>query len=143
MEPARTISYRDIVEGQACEREYVITPAVYEHFLRAFDDRSPIHVDAELARRRGFADRVMHGAILNGFLSHFVGIVFPGANSLLLSVDLRYSQPSYLGDTLLLSAKVVQKLEAQQVVVLHVSFVNQTRAYTAANGRVQVKVADP
>src|SRR5436190_1875392 len=98
MEPARIISYHELSEGMTHQRQYSITPDVYENFLRAFNDRSPIHIDADVARSRGFADRVMHGSILNGFVSHFVGMVFPGANSLLLSVDLRYSQPCYLGD---------------------------------------------
>lgn len=142
MESARMISYREIVEGSTTERDYVITPAVYEAFLAAFDDRSPIHVDAGHARAAGFADRVMHGAILNGFVSHFVGMVFPGALSLLLTVDLRYQQPSYLNDALTLSARVAQKLDTQQVVVLHVTLHNRTRGCVAATGRVQVKVRE-
>lgn len=143
MEAARSLSYGDLVEGSTCDRTYTITDAVYQSFLQAFDDRSPIHVDAGYARDCGFADTVMHGAILNGFVSHFIGMVFPGSNSLLLSVELRFSQPSYLGDTLLLQAKVAQKVDAQNVVVLHVTFFNQTRGSAAAAGRVQVRMRKP
>jgi len=143
MESAQVISYRDVTEGMTRVRDYVVTPVVYEGFLRAFDDRSPIHVDAEYARARGFAEPVMHGAILNGFISHFVGMVFPGANSVLLATELRFSQPSYLGDSLKLTAKVAQKLDAKQVVVLHVTFVNETRGLMAATGRLQVRVTGP
>src|SRR5437667_10148475 len=140
MESARSISYHDLTEGMTREAEYVITSDVYRNFLSAFDDRSPIHVDVDYARSCGFADAVMHGAILSGFLSHFVGMVFPGANSLLLSMEFRFSNPSYLGDILRLQANVAQKLDVQQVVVMHFAFVNQTRGVTAATGRVQVKV---
>jgi 3-hydroxybutyryl-CoA dehydratase len=142
VESAQVIPYRDLAKGMMRERNYVVTPAVYENFLRTFDDRSPIHVDAAYARGRGFTGTVMHGAILNGFVSHFVGMVFPGANSLLLLTELRFSQPSYLGDTLRLRAKVTDKLDVQQVIVLQVTFLNQTRGLTAATGRVQVKVMD-
>jgi acyl dehydratase len=140
MDQARINQYRDLAEGLTGERDYVITPAVYENFLSAFDDRSPIHVDAAYAQARGFANPVMHGGILNGFVSHFVGMVLPGANSLLLSVELRFLRPSYLGDTLRLQAKIAQKVDAQEVVVLHVAFLNQTRGGTAATGRIHVKV---
>lgn len=140
MDSAQIISYDALVVGLTRERAYVITPAVYESFLSAFDDRSPVHIDAEYARAAGFGGPVMHGAILNGFVSHFVGMVFPGANSLLLSVELRFSQPSYLGDAVLLRAKIAQRLDAHNTVVLHVSFINQTRGGTAATGRVQVKM---
>lgn len=142
METAQSIAYSDLAEGMACERDYVVTPAVYRNFLLAFDDRSPIHVDADYARARGFADKVMHAAILNGFVSHFIGMVFPGANSMLLSVELRFSGPSYLGDVLRLRAKIAQKADVQQVVVLHVAFLNQTRGGTVATGRAQVKLRD-
>ncbi len=140
METARIIDFANISEGSEYEHDYVITTAVFENFMRAFGDRSPVHVDAEYARGCGFLDAVMHGAILNGFVSHFVGMIFPGANSLLLSVELRYLQPSYLGDALRLHAKVAQRQETARVVVLHVRFQNHTRGVMVANGRIQVKV---
>ena len=40
MESAPFISYRDILEGMTCEREYVITRVVYDDFLHAFEDRN-------------------------------------------------------------------------------------------------------
>lgn len=122
--------------------EYAITPQVYENFLTAFQDYSPVHVDEAYARQAGFAGKVMHGALLNGFLSHFVGIIFPGRPSLLLAVDLRFSQPSFLGDSLQLEALVSQKLDSQNVVILDISFQNLTRKNLAARGRVQVKLRD-
>jgi acyl dehydratase len=140
MEQPAIIRYEQIIEESVHTRDYVLAPEVYENFLRAFEDQSPIHVDAAYAREAGFAGPVMHGTILNGFVSHFVGMVFPGSYSLLLSVDMRYAQPSYLGDVLRLTAKVVQKMDVHQVVVLHVTFHNQTQGCLAANGRVQVKV---
>jgi acyl dehydratase len=140
MEPANCLSFADLAEGMQVERSYTVTPLVYENFLRAFDDRSPIHVDADYAVLAGFDGPVMHGTILNGFVSHFVGMVFPGANSLLLSVNLRYASPTYLGDTLELRAKCAQKVDSQRVVVLHVTLFNQTRGRPAATGRVQVQM---
>jgi acyl dehydratase len=139
-ESPRFLSYGDLAEGMASERTYIISPAVYQSFLSAFGDRSPIHVDPEYARARGFAGTVMHGAILSGFVSHFIGMVFPGANSLILSTELRFSQPSYLGDTLLLRGTVAQKVDAQEVALLHMTLFNQTRGLMAATGRVQVRV---
>jgi acyl dehydratase len=143
MESARIISYDELTEGMTAEHVYSFSSEVYHHFLLAFDDRSPIHVDAGYARAHGFAGPVMQGGILNGFVSHFVGMVFPGAASLLLSAELRFSQPSYLGDALRLRAKVAQKLDTQNVVVLHITFFNETRGSTVARGKVQVKIREP
>ena len=137
----RSLSLAELTEGMSHARDYTITPEVYRHFLAAFDDRSPIHVDAAAARARGFPDLVMHGGILNGFVSHFVGMEFPGAHSLLLSTELRFSHPTHLGDTLRLEARVERIVVSQQVVLLHVRFLNLNRENLAATGRVQVRIS--
>jgi len=139
---SRTIHYRDIESGAKASHDYVITSEVYDHFLAAFHDCSPVHVDEEFARSRGFAGRVMHGSLLNGFVSHFVGMYFPGKFSLLLSADLRFLNPSFLGDTIHLEAVVSQKMDARQVVVLDMTLNNSTQGHLAARGRVQVMLKE-
>jgi 3-hydroxybutyryl-CoA dehydratase len=140
MESQQFFTYSDLSEGMVRERDYVITPAVYEGFLSIFGDRSPLHADSAYAKRCGFTDILMHGAILNGFISNFVGMVFPGGRSLELSVDIRFVKPTYLGDKLRLQGKIAQKLDAHQVIVLHLTFLNQTSGIAVATGRVQVKM---
>ena len=135
-------SYESISLGMQERRDYVISPHVYANFLDAFDDRSPIHVDEAYALGRGFSGRVMHGALLNGFLSHFVGMHFPGRPSLLLSVDLRFAEPSYLGDVICIEAIVTRKMDARRVIVIDATFRNVTRERIVARGRVQVMVRD-
>jgi 3-hydroxybutyryl-CoA dehydratase len=135
---ARTHRYEEIEPGAKESRDYTVSQEVYDHFLLAFGDRSPIHVDENYARACGFVGRVMHGALLNGFISHFVGMHFPGRLSLLLAVDLRLAQPSFLGDVLRLEAEVSQKLDVNNVIILNIKFENTTRGYLAARGRVQV-----
>jgi acyl dehydratase len=123
-------------------REYVISGEVYENFLKAFHDHSSIHVDESYALKCGYSGRVMHGTLLNGFLSHFVGMYFPGRLSLLLAADIRFSQPSYFGDVICLEAVVAQKVDARNVIVLDVVFTNMTRDCIVARGRVQVMLRE-
>ena len=129
-------------EGYTTSNRYEITDHVYTGFIDTFEDRSPIHVQLEYAQRCGFPGKVMHGTILNGFLSHFIGMVFPGERALFLSADLRYLHPCYLGDKLDLIAKVVQVVKTHGVLVLLVSFTRMTDALVVANGRIQVQVRD-
>lgn len=136
------LSFDEIAEGAEVSRDYVISPSVYDGFLAAFGDRSPIHVDDDYARARGFDEKVMHGAILNGFVSELIGVQFPGRRALLLSVDLRYANPSYLGDELRIEATVAQKIESQHVIVLKLRIQNLTQNSLAASGRAQVRVAE-
>lgn len=122
--------------------DYVITPEVYEHFLAAFHDYSPVHVDENFAKSRGFSGKVMHGSMLNGFISHFVGMYFPGQLSLLLSVDLRFSNPFYLGNAIRVAAVVSQKMEAHKIIVLDATISNVTCNNLAARGRIQVMIKE-
>jgi len=132
--------YEDVQLGMKKGHKYIITPEVFACFLKAFEDRSPIHVDEAYAQECGFLGKVMHGAILNGFLSHFIGMYFPGRASLLLSSDLRFVQPSYLGDVIYLETVVAQKLDVHKVIVLDATFQNKTRDCLAARGRIQIKL---
>jgi 3-hydroxybutyryl-CoA dehydratase len=135
-------SFAEIVEGMRVDRDYTLSRSVYEAFLAAFDDRSPVHVNDDYARASGFRERVMHGAILNGFLSNFVGMHFPGQRALWLSVDLRYLAPTYLDDQLKIEAVVAQKVESQQVLVLNIVVRNVTQGNLTARGRLQVALRD-
>ncbi|HEX7602529.1 MAG TPA: MaoC/PaaZ C-terminal domain-containing protein [Polyangiaceae bacterium] len=144
MNPSRPAdhSLESLGEGTRAEHRYVITEACHRALTETFGDVSPVHVDDDFARRAGFEERVMHGAILNGFVSHFVGVVLPGIRSLLLSVDIRYLAPTHLGDEIRIEGKVVQRVESQRVVVLSLSVANVTRGRPAARARVQVRVSD-
>ena len=139
---ARIFHYHEITEGQRESFDYAFTPVVYQHFLDAFHDYSPIHVDEDYAKSRGFAGRVMHGSLLNGFVSHFIGIWFPGRFSLLLAVDLRFAKPSYLGDCLRLETVVSQKMDAKNIIVLDAQLSNLTQNHLAARARIQVMIKE-
>jgi 3-hydroxybutyryl-CoA dehydratase len=140
-EAAADMSFEDLREGDEFEEPYAIVPAAYEAFVAASGDRSPLHVDDDYARARGFPERVMHGALLNAFVSHFVGMRVPGRRALLQAMDLQYLKPSFLGDRLILRATVAQKVEAARAIVLHVKIQNETRQAVVARGRVQVGIA--
>jgi 3-hydroxybutyryl-CoA dehydratase len=131
-------TFDEIKENSEFSHIYLINDAVYEALSSVFQDQSPIHTDESYAKSAGFSGRVMHGAILQGFLSHFIGMRFPGKSSLILSININYHRPSYLGDELELMARVRQKVETGQVIVLEVKFLNRTSGQIVASGRVQV-----
>lgn len=138
MQYARDFSFETIEENAEYSHSYVIDDAAYDALVSVFGDKSPIHIDEAYAKEAGFTGRVMHGAILQGFLSHFIGMYFPGKRSLILSVNLNYHRPSYLGDELEIKARVRQKVEAGKVVVLEVKFLNIVSKEVMASGKVQV-----
>lgn len=138
MHYSQDYTFEEIEENSEFSHLYTIDEAAHHALVSVFQDKSPIHLDETYARRAGFAGRVMHGAILQGFLSHFVGMHFPGKRSLILTVNLNYHRPTYLGDEINLTARVRQKVETGKVIVLEVKFLNRTSQTVVASGKVQV-----
>jgi 3-hydroxybutyryl-CoA dehydratase len=128
----------DVQEGFRTAHRYTISPAVYEHFLAAFGDTNRLHVDDQFARSCGFPEKVMHGAILNGFISHFVGVHFPGDAALLHSVNTQFKTPCYLNDEIQIEATVTQVAESVGVLTMALVLTNVTRKRVAANTKIQV-----
>lgn len=140
--PVAEHAFESIAEGYQTSHDYAITDREYECLVGPFGDVSPLHVDDAYAKTRGFSGRVMHGAILNGFLSHFVGVHFPGKPAILQSVNIQYKSPSFLGDSIRIDARVDQKVDSVRAIVLSVTFTNTTQQKVVAKAKVQVGVAE-
>lgn len=136
------MKFEDINENLISNHKYQITKQIYENFLQTFGDESPIHIDEEYAIQQGFRSIVMHGSILNGFISHFVGMILPGSTALLQSVNIQFKSPSFLEDFIDIEAKVIQKVESVQVLVLDMQIFNITQNVLVATAKVQVGVRE-
>jgi 3-hydroxybutyryl-CoA dehydratase len=132
------VTFENVFLNQLVEEEYEITAEIYEHYIAAFRDVSPLHMDDAFAQNIGFPGKVMHGGILNGFISHFVGVVFPGTRAIIHYVHVDYHAPSFIGDHILLSAKVSHKIESLRAMVLSLSLKNTSQGTLAAKAKVQV-----
>jgi 3-hydroxybutyryl-CoA dehydratase len=133
-------TFEDLPLGTRFRKQYVIGEDVYRRFLDLFGDASPLHVDDQVAISCGFSEKLMHGAILNGFISDFVGMNFPGKRTLELGVEIHFVKPTYVNDVLELEATVKERLESRQVVVLQFRFRRETTM--VANGRITVMICN-
>lgn len=127
----------EIDVGWETELAFEVSEAVYEGFQATFRDRNPLHTDAAFARARGFADRVMYGNLLNGFVSYFVGEGLPSRDVIIHKQAIRFRKPVYLGDRLTMAAKLVERSEAVGAYEFAFTFTNQG-GEKVANGMVQV-----
>lgn len=126
--------------NQTFKNSYSITNEIYNNFISTFGDKNTLHMSDENAQKVGFKSKVMHGAILQGFLSHFIGMGLPFQNVVLLNVDIRFATPSYLGDTIQIIAKVDQVSIRNRIVVFIVTFNNETQNTIAARAKVSIQV---
>lgn len=111
---------------------------MYDGFLQIFKDKNPLHVNDKYAQSYGYNEKIMHGAILNGFISHFIGMIMPGQNATLLSSDIRHHSPCYINDELLFSFTLNRKVERSRLLLLTFKICRINEKRTIAMGKVQV-----
>ncbi|MFI5151619.1 MAG: MaoC/PaaZ C-terminal domain-containing protein [Bacteroidia bacterium] len=111
-------------KGNTFRKQYQVDPEIYLGFINLFGDKNPLHTDAVFAKGKGFRDCVMHGNILGGFLSHFVGECLPVKNIVIHSQEIIYLLPVYLHDCLTLEVTVLDYFESVNVFELKFYFQN-------------------
>lgn len=58
-------------------------------------DLNPIHFDDDVARKYGFASRITHGMLFNGWFTRLLGMEFPGAGTIYQRSICVYLAPVY------------------------------------------------
>ena len=123
--------------GDVFKQAYIVSEDVYDTFIGLFDDNNPLHTDAEFARSKGFPGKVMHGNILNGFLSHFIGECLPLKNVIIQCQDIKYHKPVFINDRLELQAEIIEYSEAVSVFIFKFRFVNG-QDIKVSSGKIQI-----
>jgi len=113
-----------LVKKTKFETRFVVTKKIYDGFIQLFNDRNPLHADEVFAFDKGFKGKVMHGNILNGFLSYFIGECLPIKNVIIHSQEIQYKNPVYLNDELLLTAEIYDIFESVNIVEIKFVFTN-------------------
>jgi 3-hydroxybutyryl-CoA dehydratase len=85
---------------------FAVTEALHDGFIELFGDRNPLHVEDAFATAKGFRSKVMHGNILGGFLSYFIGECLPTKDVIIHSQEIQFKHAVYLYDVLSLVARV-------------------------------------
>jgi len=124
--------------GDKFVEHFIVSTEIYQGFMAIFKDRHPLHTDGRYAQMRGFRSEVMHGNILNGFLSYFIGECLPDRELMILSQEIRYQRPVYLGDLLILQAEVADVHHSVNVFDFVCKFRNEADGKIVASVRINV-----
>lgn len=118
-------------KGSRFEQIYTVNETVHRGFISLFEDNNPLHTNCSYAQNKGFKSEVMHGNILNGFISHFVGECLPFKNLILQTQEIRFFRPVYLNDILFLKVEVNDYFESVKTAELKFLFQNQHQVIVA------------
>lgn len=102
-----------------------VTQEMMDAFLNLTGDCSPIHVDEDYAKGRGYPGRVVYGMLGASFFSTLAGVYLPGEHCLLHGVDCKFARPVFVGDTLTISGTVTHVSEAVSEAEIKATITNQ------------------
>ena len=102
-----------------------VTQEMMDAFLNLTGDCSPIHVDEDYAKGRGYPGRVVYGMLGASFFSTLAGVYLPGEHCLLHGVDCKFARPVFVGNTLTVSGTVTHVSEAVSEAEIKATITNQ------------------
>lgn len=102
-----------------------VTAEMMEAFEKITGDVSPIHIDPDYAKDRGYPGRVVYGMLGASFFSTLAGVYLPGEHCLLHGVECKFAKPIFIGDTLTISGTVVNVSEVGSEAEIKATIVNQ------------------
>lgn len=129
----------DFREGDVFEERWTVDDSLIERFADLSGDRNPVHLNSAEARSFGFAKPLAHGALSVALLSRLIGMKVPGPGALWLSQQIEWLAPIYVGDDLVLSARIRHYSNSTQILTLEIEGRNQSHALVL-KGEAKVKV---
>ena len=136
-----SFSYEEIEIGQKEGFSATVTEEALAGFKGITGDINPLHNDADFAVKKGYKDKVCYGMLTAAYLSTLAGVYLPGEKSLIQGVELKFSQPVYVGDVLDIRGEVTEKNDTFKVIKVKVSIRDQD-GKKVLKGSMQIGVVD-
>jgi polyhydroxyalkanoate synthase len=111
--------------GKRASLTRTITEADIKTFARVSGDNNPIHLDAGYAAASPFGQRIAHGFLVGSLLSALLGTDLPGPGTVYLGQTLKFLAPVHIGDTITVTAEVINVREDKRILTLRCDWTNQ------------------
>jgi len=123
--------------GDSFQQTFYVAQPVYDGFIQTFADKNILHTDEAYAVSKGFRTKVVHGNVMGGFVSYFVGECLPLKNVIIHRQELLFPKPVYIGDKLSFTASVSDYSEAVHTYEFKFKFLNEAQE-RVCYGKVQI-----
>jgi len=134
-------SFDEIELGMQKSFKVDISKNMLDVFGRDTGDYNPLHMSEEYASSTSFKKRVCSGMFLASFFSRLVGMYLPGKHALHISQSLNFVNPCFIGETITVEGKVIDKSPATKIIKLETTITNES-GKRVIDGKAQVIVRD-
>jgi 3-hydroxybutyryl-CoA dehydratase len=125
------------------DQEYSASFTISDEMVRTFaeitGDKNPVHLDEEYAKNTRFKKRICHGMLVASLISKVLGMDFPGPGTILVRQQLSYRAPVFVGETVEVHVKVVDKKEEKQRLILQTNVI-KSDGTVAIEGQAEVLI---
>lgn len=125
----------DIKVGDQIQDEFLISNEKIKSFSELVNDFAPIHFDAKFAKSKGFDGNIAHGLLTSSFISGLLGNKLPGPNSVINEINLKYHNPIYPGQKILITINVQRVISAVKAVYLTINIEEKQTSTLIVSGR--------
>ena len=119
------MNIHDFKIGQKASISKTITSEDVVLFSEISEDRNPIHLDEDYAKKSIFGKRVVHGILQAGLISAVLGNRLPGPGSIYREQNLTFKKPAFIGDTLTAEVEIIEIKERIGLLTLKTTVKNQ------------------
>ena len=134
-------SFDEIEIGMQKSFKIFISEDRLDDFAKLSGDDNPLHMNEEYASSTSFKKRVCSGMFLSSFFSRLVGMYLPGKHALHISQSLNFVNPCFIGETITVEGKVIDKSPATKIIKLETTITNES-GKRIIDGKAQVIVRD-
>lgn len=132
------MSQSPIVVGAEFALKRILTQEDFNRFAALSGDDNPIHVDPEFSARTTFGKTVAHGMFLYSLIHAAMGQYLTGAVP--VSQDLMFPCPSFVGEEITVSVKVLE-IQANDALVRLETVVTRPTGEVGCQGEMLVRWA--
>jgi len=134
-------SFDEIEIGMQKNFQVFISENMLNEFGRSTEDYNPLHMNEKYASSTSFKKRVCSGMFLSSFFSRLVGMYLPGKHALHISQSLNFVNPCFIGETITVEGKVIDKSPATKIIKLETTITNES-GKRVIDGKARVIVRD-
>jgi acyl dehydratase len=116
----------NVVVGQRAERSLTLTAAHVKTFAELTGDYNPLHFDEAFVSKMKFGKLVVQGGLTTGLLHALVAMDMPGAGTVFLSQNWKFTAPVFIDDTITASAEIKSVHATKPVTQLAIRVARQT-----------------
>jgi len=125
--------------GTGASMKRCVTKEAVADMAKVSQDYNPIHVDEGYARSHYFGRCIAHGLFCESMISRLLGTDLPGEGTVLLSQNIRYLAPAYVGDTVTARVRIERVDVEKRRLKLSTTCIDQT-GKTLVDGTADVMV---